>query len=284
MKKIIIGSALLLITLGLASYALSNQPMLSSPKPAAQGSYVALGDSVAAGVGLLYDSDSSACNRTNQAYPNLVAQKLNYRLKNVACSGATLPAGILGQQAVNDLLVAPQIEQLFSQPKPKLMTLTIGANDTNWTGKLATCYTADCGTAADSANVQAALSSVTDNVHATLAAIDNHYGLSPPRVLVSGYYQFFPTTAAANCPDLAGIDATELAWGRQLQSTIDTAVEAATRGYSFASFTPINFSGHELCTSDPWVQGLSDNQPYHPTAAGQAAYAHQIIRALKANK
>lgn len=284
MRKIILGSALLLITLGLAGFALSNQPKRSSPQPAAQGSYVALGDSVAAGVGLLHDSDSSACNRSNQAYPNLVAQELNYRLKNVACSGATLPAGILGQQTVNDLLVAPQLEQLLAQPKPKLMTLTIGANDTNWTGVLATCYTSDCGTALDNAGVQAALNSVTDNVHATLAALQNHYGAAPPRVLVTGYYQFFPTTTAANCPDVAGIDATELAGGRQLQAAIDNAVEAATRGYSFASFIPINFGGHELCTSDPWVQGLSDNQPFHPTAAGQAAYAQQIIRALKASK
>jgi hypothetical protein len=33
------------------------------------------------------------------------------------------------------------------------------------------------------------------------------------------------------------------------------------------------FAGHELCTTDPWVQGPADHAPLHPNAAGELAIA-----------
>jgi hypothetical protein len=42
--------------------------------------------------------------------------------------------------------------------------------------------------------------------------------------------------------------------------------------FDFAVATP-NFSGHELCTSQPWVQNLTDPAPLHPNAAGGLAIA-----------
>ena len=129
MKKYLIIGALFVVILVASFLAFGNNHKVDTPRVATQGTYVALGDSVAAGVGLQYDSDSSACDRTNQAYPDVVAKRLNYKLSNVACSGATLPQGITGKQDVNELLVSPQLQQLFSMPKPKLITITIGAND-----------------------------------------------------------------------------------------------------------------------------------------------------------
>ena len=34
-----------------------------------------------------------------------------------------------------------------------------------------------------------------------------------------------------------------------------------------------HFDGHELCTAQPWVQGMNDAAPFHPTAAGELAIA-----------
>jgi hypothetical protein len=34
-----------------------------------------------------------------------------------------------------------------------------------------------------------------------------------------------------------------------------------------------DFAGHQLCTPQPYVQGLGDAAPFHPTAAGQLAIA-----------
>lgn len=256
-----------------------NKPA-AAPHVASKGSYVALGDSVAAGVGLKYDSDASACNRTDQAYPNIVATELHYSLANVACSGATLTNGILGAQEVNMLASTPQLDALFAQPKPNLITITVGANDTNWTDILRKCYTAECGSAEDTAAVQAKLATVTTNLKTVLKNIQQHYGAHQPHILVTGYYQVFPKTVTGNCPDLTGIDTNEIAWGRQFQSNINQAVQAAVKDTA-ANYVAIDFSGHELCTTDPWVQGLVDSQPYHPTAAGQRAMASQIISAFK---
>ena len=254
----------------------------SHTQPSAQPSklYVAMGDSVAAGVGLKNDSDSSACDRTNQSYPNLVASTLHYKLQNIACSGATLPSGILGTQAVNDLQVVPQAQQLFSGSKPSLVSITIGANDAHWTDILAKCYTTTCGTADDTAAVTASLQTVSTNLQTFLAQVKAKYPVNPPQVIVTGYHQVFPTTPIANCTDLTGIDTGELAWGRQLQTNISNSLEQATAGFSFAHFVPITFTGHELCTANPWVQGLLDKEPYHPTAAGQAEFAADIVKAL----
>lgn len=283
MKKYYIAAAVLGVgLLGLAIWR--NYPHKTAVTPASQQTYVALGDSVAAGVGLQGASDSSACDRTNQSYPNLVASSLHDTLANFACSGATLPAGILGSQNVNQLLVAPQLQQLFGHSKPNLITLTVGANDAHWTSIIAKCYTAVCGTAQDTAAVNASLNTVASNLRAALSQIQQHYRGIVPRVMLTGYHQVFPTALPASCTDLAGIDASELTWVRQLETNLNDTIRAAASGYSFATFAPINFSGHELCTANPWVQGLADKQPYHPNAAGQAAYAAQILSALKAAK
>jgi hypothetical protein len=42
--------------------------------------------------------------------------------------------------------------------------------------------------------------------------------------------------------------------------------------FGFGVATP-RFTGHELCTAVPWVQGPSDPAPLHPNAAGELAVA-----------
>src|SRR5882672_5758967 len=61
----------------------------TTPQPA-NTRYVALGDSVAAGLGLpAISGDDARCGRSALAYPALVAANLKLSLTNVACSGAT---------------------------------------------------------------------------------------------------------------------------------------------------------------------------------------------------
>ena len=40
------------------------------------------------------------------------------------------------------------------------------------------------------------------------------------------------------------------------------------------------FTGHELCTADPYVQGPSDPAPLHPTATGELIIALADQQAL----
>ena len=284
MKKYVLAVIIILIIAAGGILAVRHHTKTQTPtKVAFQGSYVALGDSVAAGVGLSDPTDSSACDRTNQAYANTVASNLNYRLTNLACSGATLPAGIIGSQNVNNLMAPTQLADLFALPKPKLLSLTIGANDAGWTTIIASCYTGECGSVADTAGVNARLAVMGNNLKTALTQIQTHYGDAVPHVVVTGYHQVFPATTGS-CADLTGVDAAEQAWGRQQQAALNATIQSVVSSFSFAVFAPVDFTGHELCSSSSWVQGLGDKEPYHPTADGQAEYARQVVAASKTFK
>ena len=55
-----------------------------------------------------------------------------------------------------------------------------------------------------------------------------------------------------------------------------------TEGAQTFGFTAVHpsFEGHELCSSQPYVQGLHDAAPLHPTAAGELAIALTDQQAL----
>jgi lysophospholipase L1-like esterase len=282
MHKVLAGSIViillvLIVLVGFDHHTKSKTPVIPLRH------YVAMGDSVSAGIGLETYSDSSACDRTNQAYPNLVSSSLHLKLDNLSCSGATLQSGILGRQNVNDLLVAPQLGQLFRQPHPYLITLTIGANDVQWTTYITKCYTGTCGTAEDTSIINGLLNGVSINLKSTLSQIKSHYKKAAPDVIVTGYHQVFPTTSAT-CSDLIGVNPTEISWVRQQQAKLNSTLSNVVSQYSFVKFAPVNFDGHELCSNNSWVQGLSDNNPYHPTDAGQKAFAKSVITSIKLYK
>ena len=281
MRKVILGVAIITLAIG----AVLLWPTIKKDKtaivtPPSHGLYVALGDSVAAGQGLDTYSDSSACDRTDQAYPRTIAKQLHYTLVSVACSGATSTTGLVGSQNVNELPVEPQINQIFKTQKPALVTITIGANDADWTKYLQKCYTSVCGSDEDTAAVEADVHQATANLHSVLDKIAARYPTQPPRVMVTGYYTLFPDNPAAGCPEITGIDASELSWIGGLQRSINDAIQSATVGYSFANYVPLTFASHELCTSPAWIQGLSANAPYHPTVDGQQSIANQLITAV----
>lgn len=282
MKKYFLSIATITL-IGVGIFLLGSHRLVQAPAAVTTTKYVSLGDSVAAGVGLSPDSDSSACGRTDQSYPFLVAQKLHLQLVDLSCSGATLSSGILGDQNVNKLMVAPQLDRLFKISKPSLISITIGANDAGWTEFIGKCYTGLCGTSDDLAKIASRLEVVTTNLRDTMTKISQHFDAIKPLVLVTGYYHVFPKTAQ-NCTDLNGIDPQEMSFISNQQDSITTAVKASFVGSKDARFVPIDFSGHELCSSDPWIQGLNDKQPYHPTAAGQAEIARLLEAEIAINK
>lgn len=274
MKRYLVVLVLVIVAIGGGIVLMSKKELPSSEKsPAPRGDYVALGDSVAAGVGLMTDSDTSACDRTDQSYPFLVAKTLHYRLTNLACSGATINQGITDSQTVNELDITPQLETLYTK-RPKLITLTIGANDVGWLSLLAKCYRAQCGTSDDKQQFEAQLVTTRDSLKAILSSIRTHYQ-STSRLLVVGYYDVF-STSDASCSDTNGLTSDELAWGRDMQGKLNEMLQSTVAETDAGEFMAANFSGHELCTQTSWVQGLTDKAPYHPNAAGQTAIAKQI--------
>jgi lysophospholipase L1-like esterase len=284
MKKYIIGVSLSILAVIVVAILWPSGSDRQSTSNTPKGTYIALGDSVPAGVGLRDYSDSSACDRTEQAYPNLVADKLGYTLESVACSGATTQNGLLGSQDVNQLAVRPQLDVVLGTKKPNLISITIGANDANWTTAIQKCYAGVCGSDADTIAAQAGITSAAANLGQALGQVKSRYPTRTPAVVVTGYYKLFPVDMPTSCTDLRGIGSSELAWIRQLQDSIDGALQGVAARYDFVTFVPVGFMNHELCTSDPWIQGLGSKAPYHPTDTGQAAIANQIVNALAAKR
>ncbi|MDL2363081.1 MAG: SGNH/GDSL hydrolase family protein [Patescibacteria group bacterium] len=278
MKRQIIGLFSIVLLLGLIVVLVSDRsttdktPTNSTPSK----QYVAFGDSVAAGEGLPTYTDSSACNRTKQSYPNLFAKASNYRIRNYSCSGATLSGGILGGQVVNDLPLESQLSALKTNEKPDLITITAGANDIQWTTILRNCAVTDCGTDSDSAEVDARLLQVKDNLATVLSRIHDMYPVNSPRVILTSYYQLLPE-ALPNCLEATGLTQSEVTWERAQQTKLNQTIEAATKAQAFAQYKEVDFTGHELCSADPWIQDLTAKAPFHPTEAGQTAYLKALL-------
>ncbi|HCU95110.1 MAG TPA: SGNH/GDSL hydrolase family protein, partial [Actinobacteria bacterium] len=55
-------------------------------------------------------------------------------------------------------------------------------------------------------------------------------------------------------------------------ATLNTVLAKGAADFGFSSPQP-DFAGHQLCTSQPYVQWLDDPAPFHPTALGQLAIA-----------
>lgn len=244
---------------------------------------VGMGDSVAAGIGLPTASDSSACGRTDESYIYKVAKTTDRRMINLACSGASIDQGLLGNQTVNKAELVPQAQQLFNIDQPDVVTLTIGANDIGWSELLAKCYSTECGTLADGQTIDGRLATLTEKYKSFLDQYKSHYGAKIPRLIVTGYFQVLPASMPENCTEMAGIDREEIAWQHEELGKLNQTIKDTVDKYSFARFAEIDFTNHELCSDDAWVQGINDKAPFHPNESGQVEFA-RMVSALVKNK
>jgi len=242
----------------------------------ASPTYVALGDSVAAGAGL--PTSDAVCMRSPQAYPNQVASALGTSVTSLACSGAKIDEGLYGVQERGGSVLTPQIDQALSAGVPDLMTITIGANDARWIEFMTKCYVATCGTTFDSAAAKVLRTDLRIELSAALYRIKNLSGnTTPPKVLISGYYNPLSQT---QCLGEGRITLKESSWIRNQTNSLNQAIRSVTPYFSNVKYVPITITGHELCSKDPWVQGITASAPLHPTAAGQAAIAQSFVRTI----
>lgn len=238
--------------------------------------YVALGDSVASGSGLT-PADTSGCSRSLEAYPEVLAKKRGYEVVQLACGGATIEDGIFNPQVANGQ-VASQLDQLRAL-RPGLMTLGVGANDSGWLYKAFDCSYRPCGTPEDrEAYRQFLETNYIPSLTRVLQTIDKTYG-DEARLLVIGYYQVLPPSGVA-CDDTAGFTNEGLAWGRDVRAGLNRAMSDTVKETGIGEFISVDFTGHELCSEQPWIQRLTEPAPYHANQAGQSVIADRIDRYL----
>ncbi|HZU57682.1 MAG TPA: SGNH/GDSL hydrolase family protein [Actinocrinis sp.] len=244
---------------------------------------VVIGDSTAAAIGnppVAHPSDQDkACGRSADSYAVDLAQANNWKVLNLACSGATVSAGVLGPQIAGGLTVPPQMSVLEQADRASVVVVSIGANDLKWVATEALCVlAAACDDQASTAYFQSNLHDFTRGYYEMLhdlAALPQH-----PQVLINTYFDPF----GPNLSCLSGVGFTP-AKTKVLSSrlaTLNTVLADGAQTFGFITVRP-SFAGHELCSSQPYVQGLKDPAPFHPTAAGELTIALADQQALTKN-
>lgn len=235
---------------------------------------VVLGDSTAAGLGNPPLSRPThldqACHRSADAYGVSVAAVNGWRVEDLACSGATIPAGILGPQRLGGGVVAPaQLSIAKRAVDAKAVFLSVGADDLQWDVLVRLCAGApSCNDAAFAAYFQSKLHQFATDYYRLLeqlAALPNH-----PAVVVNQYYN--PFAANLHCLAHVGLTTDKVRTLVQRLDALNSLLAKGAKASGFATVQP-DFAGHQLCTKQPYVQGLHAAAPFHPTASGELAIA-----------
>jgi len=232
--------------------------VLATAGQAATDNYVALGDSYSSGVGTGSYTLNSACKRGIYAYPYLYAQShAGTSLTFVACSGAK----------TSDLL-ANQLPSVTATTT--LVTMTIGGNDIGFANLIYQCTLGDCSAALDAtrANLETTLGASLDRVYTEVKS----RAAFGAKIVVLGYPRVF---SSASCFGTLGISSTERTKANALADALDqvTAAHAAADGVTYKSAISA-FTGHAVCSSSPWVNGLNlfnTGESYHPTRSGNSS-------------
>jgi len=247
--------------------------------------YVAIGDSYAAGAGLkeerrgrgAYDNNSK-CERHLSAYPARLAGHLESKHDHVefsfmACSGAKI------NEARGQLAGASSELQ-----RADAVTVMIGGNDLDWVGVIKKCITVwNKNPLAREGSCTHGREELTKRVFAVLRQLDSFYDeviASVPqytKIYVVGYPHLVPNPPKNNCyPYLAsGISQGEREMLRTLADKFNTGMKNLVARKSQMTMIEMmpTFAGHESCTDDEWINAIrkrfwNSSQSYHPKVIG----------------
>jgi hypothetical protein len=248
------------------------QQAVTRPLPRVQA--VVIGDSTAAAVGNPPAPNATAldraCGRSSESYAADLAEVNNWNVLNLACSGATVQNGLLGAQVLGNGQVAPpQLAEAQRATKAKVIIVSVGADDVEWSIMTRLCVaSAVCNDKVSNAFFSKQVGDFTRSYYELLGDLAALPGR--PDVLINQYYS--PFGADLRCLRRYGINpAKEKVLAARL-GQLNTVLAQGAQTFGFGVTDP-PFTGHELCTADPYVQGPGDPAPLHPTAAGELAIA-----------
>lgn len=205
-----------------------------------------------------------------------LAQANPWKVTNLACSGATIKAGLLGSQHVDGHTLGAQLDNP-AVTHADMIVVNIGANDVSWSTTLRLCAaTRSCANHAEHAYFQQQLAGFSRDLLQLLShlqLLDNH-----PVVIVNTYYDPFTGDTGCLPAHIKLGDTTTDTLTSELTALNDT-LAAGAKDAGFRTATP-NFTGHGLCSDQPWIQGLTDTAPFHPTPSGEHAIAQADQHAL----
>ena len=248
--------------------------------------YVALGDSFSSGEGnpgFIPPSDINECDRSYNAYPVLLANRLNsVRLRAFrACSGATISSVYQGKNTEPG-----QLDSLSTSTN--IVTITIGGNDVFFKEFAQRCVliAGSCDdTSAEYIDSINAINSIEfqDSLLEQLEQIRIHAPNAD--VYVAGYPQVF-TSDTQNCSSFVS---SEVQAARtivsQLNDKIQYAVADAGNGFMFVDpeSSGSRFHNHGLCDNVSYIHHFNPLEhvfSFHPDENGHEAYADLFESAM----
>jgi lysophospholipase L1-like esterase len=245
---------------------------IGGPQPGVQA--VVIGDSTAAGWGLPWGSNASAedkaCGRSPESYAADLAAANQWNVLNLACGSATIQNGLIGPEVLyNGEIAPPQLPRAEAATKAKVIIVSVGADDLSWSVLTQLCAaSAVCDDKVSTAYFDQLLDTFTRNYYELLSDLDRLP--AHPAILVNEYY--LPFGAGVGCLRQYGITQAKATVLLARLGRLNTVLAQGAGLFGFGVAAP-KFTGHELCTADPWVQGPSDPAPLHPNAAGELAIA-----------
>lgn len=239
------------------------------PAQAAGPSYVALGDSYSSGVGTRsYIDDGTSCQRSNYAYPKLVAAAKGYSLNFKACSGATVST-----------VTNSQLSALTSTTR--YVTISVGGNDAGFSSVLTECaqpgWMSDCD-----GSINTAQSFINNTLPGRLSTLYSSIKSKAPNavVVVVGYPRVFMGEDCNAATFFSPAEETRLnATADLLNSKLSAA--ASAKGFKWANPTS-RFVGHAVCDSTEWLNGFSNpiSESYHPNRLGHSSGYQPLVSGL----
>ncbi|OPC80744.1 GDSL family lipase [Embleya scabrispora] len=268
-------------------------PAGALPAAASGATYVALGDSYAAGVKIpvIVPTAPPGCSRSESNYAHLVAKRKNITgLVDVTCGGARTPDLTVGQQTQG--APPPQFDAL--RPDTALVTLGVGGNDIGFSEIVTMCVlqsrsttsTQPCTDKYAPGGNDELTKRIGDTGPKLAAAITGIKERSPKaRILVVGYPMILPESGPG-CPAQVPVADGDLPYLRKLVPALNDMIakEAAKQGAEYVD-TYTGSAGHDVCkpVGTKWVEGVKPESPagpVHPNALGQEAMADAVLAKL----
>lgn len=270
--------------------------------------YVAMGDSFSSGEGNesfepgtdVGNPSENRCHRSFEAYPHLLKDELELgSMAFVACSGATTSNLIFGGSGGGSWGEGSQLNALSDDTE--VVTLTIGGNDVGFSEFAKKCVSPLNWPAEDVCDEHTDVyEDITDAILNDLpSSLESVYGLildlAPNAEIYVGGYPIVAPWMASNEPfdqDCGGLydEAPTNTWGDARAAydvvtllnaiietaVLDTMVAKSTTRLHFVDVESGAFSGHDICETDSYFNGIDPFNPeysVHPNYGGQAAYA-----------
>lgn len=258
-------------------------------------SYVALGDSYAAGPGIPPQRPGSVpgCARSASNYPSVLATTLKLtetEFVDVSCSGAVTDDMTVAQQVPGGAN-PPQFDAL--RPGVRLVSVSIGGNDIGFADIVVTCARlsarnplgAPCRQDATSGGSDRYAERILAAAPKVAAVLDGIHERSPGALVVLvGYLRILPP--AGGCWPAVPVARGDVPYldGLQQQLTSMLATQAKEHSALFVDAYAAS-TGRDACEPRDrrWVEGLvpaNPAAPVHPNAAGMRAVADLTMRTL----